>query len=125
MRILGITLPNEKRLEIALTSVYGIGRPLAKSVLEKAGVDKSKKPKDVTSAEEKKIREEIEKNKLEGDLRRTVSSNIKRLKDIQSYRGMRHSKKLPTRGQRTRTNGRTLRGARKTMGSGRKTVEKK
>jgi small subunit ribosomal protein S13 len=125
MRILGITLPDEKRLEIALTSVYGIGRPLAHTILEEAGIDFGKKPKDLTADEENKIRAQVEDLKLEGDLRREVSSNVKRLKDIQTYRGSRHAKRLPTRGQRTKTNGRTLKGAKKTMGSGKKTADKK
>lgn len=125
MRILGITLPDEKRLEIALTAVYGIGRPMAHTILKKTGIDVGKKPKDLDSEEEKKIREEVDKLKLEGDLRREISSNIKRLKDIEAYRGIRHTKRLPTRGQRTKTNSRTLKGVRKTMGSGRKSVDKK
>lgn len=125
MRILGITLPDEKRLEIALTAVYGIGRPMAHTILKKTGIDVGKKPKDLGPEEEKKIREEVDKLKLEGDLRREVSSNIKRLKDIEAYRGTRHAKRLPTRGQRTKTNSRTLKGVRKTMGSGRKSVDKK
>lgn len=126
MRLLGITLPDEKRLEIALTTLYGIGRPKAHEILDNAGVDYGKKPKDVTSAEETKIRAEIEKLKLEGDLKREVSGNIKRLKDIQSYRGSRHAKRLPSRGQRSKTNSRTVRGnVRKTMGSGKRSVEKK
>jgi small subunit ribosomal protein S13 len=125
MRILGITLPDEKRLEIALTAVYGIGRPRAKKILEKAGIDFGRKPKDLTAEEENKIRSQIEGVTLEGDLRREISSNIKRLKDIQAYRGSRHAKRLPTRGQRTKTNARTLKGVRKTMGSGRKSVDKK
>lgn len=124
MRILGITLPDEKRLEIALTAVYGIGRPKAHEILTKAGIDFGKKPKDLNAEEENLIRTEVEKLKLEGDLKREVSSNIKRLKDIGAYRGSRHAKRLPSRGQRTKTNGRTLKGARKTMGSGRRTVEK-
>ncbi len=125
MRILGITLPDEKRLEIALTAVYGIGRPMAHTILKKTGIDVGKKPKDLGPEEEKKIREEVDKLKLEGDIRREVSSNIKRLKDIEAYRGTRHAKRLPTRGQRTKTNSRTLKGVRKTMGSGRKSVDKK
>ena len=125
MRILGITLPDEKRLEIALTAVYGIGRPLAHTILEAAGVDFGKKPKDLNADEENKIRLQVEEMKLEGDLRREVSSNVKRLKDIQAYRGSRHAKRLPTRGQRTKTNGRTLKGSKKTMGSGRKSADKK
>jgi len=125
MRILGVTLPDEKRLEIALTAVFGIGRPMAKKILNDTGIDIAKKPKDLSTEEENKIRTEVEKLKLEGDLRREVSSNIKRLKDIKSYRGTRHSRRLPSRGQRTKTNGRTLKGAKKTMGSGRKSNDKK
>ncbi len=125
MRILGVTLPDEKRLEIALTAVFGVGRPMAKKILDEVGIDIGKKPKDLNSDEENKIRIEIEKLKLEGDLRREVSSNVKRLKDIQCYRGSRHSRRLPTRGQRTKTNARTLKGAKKTMGSGRRSADKK
>lgn len=126
MRILGITIPDEKRLEIALTSVYGIGRPRAKEILKSAKIDDGRKPKDLSSEEENIIRTEIEKYKLEGDLKREISSNIKRMKDIKSYRGSRHAKRLPARGQRSKTNSRTVRGnVRKTMGSGRKSVDKK
>jgi small subunit ribosomal protein S13 len=125
MRILGITLPDEKRIEIALTAVYGIGRKKAHELLEKAGVDFGTKAKDLTTDEETKVRELVEELKLEGDLRREVSSNVKRLKDIQAYRGSRHAKRLPTRGQRTKTNARTLKGVKKTMGSGKKTADKK
>lgn len=124
MRILGITLSEAKRLEIALTDVYGIGRPRAQAILKEAGIDFGKKPKDLTTDEEAKIRTIVEKIKLEGDLRREISSNIKRLKDIGAHRGTRHARRLPTRGQRTKTNARTLRGARKTMGSGRKVESK-
>ncbi len=124
MRILGITLSEAKRLEIALTDVYGIGRPRAQAILKEAGIDFGKKPKDLTTDEEAKIRVIVEKIKLEGDLRREISSNIKRLKDIGAHRGNRHARRLPTRGQRTKTNARTLRGARKTMGSGRKVESK-
>ena len=126
MRLLGITLPDEKRLEIALTVVYGIGRKKAKEILVNAKVDHGKKAKDVTQAEETKIRNEVEKLKLEGDLKREISGNIKRLKDIQAYSGSRHAKRLPSRGQRSKTNSRTVRGnVRKTMGSGKRSVEKK
>jgi len=125
MRILGITLPDEKRIEIALTAVYGIGREMAHEILENAEVDFGTKSKDLTQDQETKIRDLVEGLKLEGDLRREVSSNIKRLKDIQAYRGSRHAKRLPVRGQRTKTNGRTLKGAKKTMGSGKKSVDKK
>lgn len=126
MRIGGITIPDKKRLEIGLTILYGIGRPRAKKILTDAGVDVGKKPKDITPAEENEIRRFVEKYKLEGDLRREVANNIKRLKDIKSYRGSRHLKGLPSRGQRTKTNSRTRRGnVRKTMGTGRRAVEKK
>jgi small subunit ribosomal protein S13 len=125
MRLLGITLQDEQRLEIALTVLYGIGRKKAHEILDTVGVDHGKKPKDVTQDEETKIRNEVEKLKLEGDLKRDVSGNIKRLKDIQSYRGSRHAKRLPSRGQRSKTNARTLKGDKKTMGSGKRSVEKK
>lgn len=126
MRILGVTIPDEKRLEISLTAVYGIGRPKAKEILDKTGIDHGRKSKDLTPDEEAKIRKEIEELTLEGDLKRKISTSIKRLKDIKSYRGSRHAKKLPARGQRTKTNSRTVRGnVRKTMGSGRRKEEKK
>jgi small subunit ribosomal protein S13 len=125
-RIAGITLPN-KRIEIALTYVYGIGRNRAKLILEKVGIDKNTRAADITATEEKLLRDEIEKNyKVEGELRREQQAMIKRLKDIGSYRGSRHAKGLPARGQRTKTNSRTVRGnVRRTMGSGRTKVEKK
>jgi small subunit ribosomal protein S13 len=126
MRLLGITLPDEKRLEMALTAVYGIGISRSKIILKKVGVSGDKKTKDVTADEEAKIRQEIDNYKLEGDLKREIASNVKRHKDMKSYRGSRHARRLPVRGQRTKTNSRTVRGnARKTMGSGRKAVEKK
>lgn len=126
MRIQGITLPENKRMEIALTAVFGIGRSKAQKILDQVGIDYGKRPKELGTAEENKIREIVEKFKTEGELKREVSSNIKRLKDIQSYRGSRHAKKLPSRGQRTKTNSRTIRGnVRKTMGSGKRSVEKK
>lgn len=126
MRILGITLPDEKRLEIGLTSLFGVGRSRAQSILKKAGVSQDKKVKEVTIEEENKIRSIIETLTLEGDLKREVAGNIKRLKDIKAYRGVRHMRGLPVRGQRTKTNSRTRRGnVRKTMGTGRKIAEKK
>lgn len=126
MRLAGITIPEEKRLDIGLTALYGIGRPLAKKILNQAGVTHAKKPKDLSLEEENKIRKTMEGIKIEGDLKREKSANVKRLKDIKCYRGLRHLKGLPTRGQRTKTNSRTIRGnIRKTMGSGRKKVEKK
>ena len=125
MRIAGITIPENKRLEIALTAVYGIGRPKAKEILKKINIDLGKKVPELSQEEEIIIRKEIEINKIEGDLRREKQINIKRLKDIKAYRGVRHLKGLPTRGQRTKTNSRTLRGnKRATMGSGRRKVEK-
>ncbi len=125
MRILGITIPEEKRLEIGLTVLFGIGRSRAHKILEGVKVDFSKKPKDLSTDEENNIRKAVEEYKLEGDLKREVSGNIKRLIDIKAYRGTRHARKLPSRGQRTKTNARTLRGSKKTMGSGRKAVTKK
>ena len=119
MRILGITIPEEKRLEIGLTALFGVGRSRAHEILKKSKIEFSKKPKDLSTDDENKIRKMAEEYKLEGDLKRGISGNIKRLIDIKTYRGSRHSKKLPSRGQRTRTNARTLRGTKKTMGSGR------
>ena len=125
MRILGITLPENKRMEIALTAIYGIGRPRALRILRETKVEIGIKPKELTVDQDNAIRKLIEGFKIEGDLKREVAGNIKRLKDIGSYRGTRHSKKLPSRGQRTKTNSRTLRGnVRKTMGSGRRKESK-
>lgn len=125
MRILGITLPENKRIEIGLTAIYGIGRSLAHKILDQVKVPYGLRPKDISTTKESEIRKIIEELKVEGDLRREISSNIKRLKDIKSYRGLRHSKALPVRGQRTKTNSRTRRGnIRKTMGTGRRAVEK-
>lgn len=127
MRIAGITIPDNKRLELALTSIYGIGRPVALKILEEAKIEKGRKPTDLTTDEENTIRKVIEDRGvlIEGELRREIGSHIKRLKDIGSYRGSRHIKHLPARGQRTKTNARTLKGSKKTMGSGRRKVEKK
>ena len=126
MRIAGITLPDGKRIRFALTAVYGIGRERATKVLAKAKVDPEIKAGALTEHQEQAIRKALEGYVLEGDLKREVSSNIKRLKDIMAYRGMRHSRRLPVRGQRTKTNSRTVRGnVRKTMGSGKRKVELK
>ena len=127
MRVAGITIPVNKHLEIALTEVYGVGRPMAKQILDELSIDRSKKTKDLTEDEEVKIRKYIEENFIiEGDLKRLVSTNIKRQKDIKSYRGTRHSRSLPCRGQKTKNNSRTRRGnVRKTMGTGRRKAEKK
>ena len=125
MRILGITLPENKRLEIALTAIYGIGRARALKVLAQVKVDPGMKAKDLTVEQENAVRKLVESFKIEGDLKREVAGNIKRLKDIKAYRGNRHARHLPTRGQRTKTNSRTVRGnIRKTMGSGRRKEEK-
>lgn len=125
MRIAGITIPEEKRLEIALTAVYGIGRERAKTILKGLNIDFGKKVADLSADEEKDIRREVESFKIEGDLRRDKQLNIKRLKDLKCYRGVRHTRSLPARGQRTKTNSRTVRGNRRvTMGSGRRKVEK-
>ncbi len=125
MRIAGITIPEEKRLEIGLTAIYGIGRPRAQATLKSLSIDSGKKPKELSAKEEAVLRETIEKFTLEGELRREISGNIRRLKDIKSYRGSRHLKKLPARGQRSKTNSRTVRGnVRKTMTSGRRKLEK-
>jgi len=125
MRVAGVTIPEGKRLEIALTSVYGVGRPRAHSTLRALGIDPGKRSNDLTPKEETALREAIEKFKIEGELRREISGNIRRLKDIKSHRGVRHAKKLPVRGQRTKTNSRTVRGnVRKTMTSGRRKLEK-
>lgn len=125
MRISGITLPENKRLEIALTAVYGVGRPRAATIIKKLGLDMGMKTTELTSDQENLIRREIELFKTEGDLKREVQQNIKRLKDIKAYRGIRHIKHLPSRGQRTKTNSRTVRGnVRRTMGSGRRKTEK-
>ncbi len=127
MRISGITIPDNKRLEIGLTTLFGIGRERAKKILNSVGIDNGKKPKELTEADEKKIREAIEAYVTEGDLKREISSNIKRLKDIKTYKGSRHMKNLPVKGQRTKSNSRTARpyAGRKTMGSGRRKVDKK
>ncbi len=125
MRIIGITLPENKRMEIALTAIYGIGRPRAKLILATAKVDAGMRPNQLTVEQENEIRKLVEGYKIEGDLKREVAGNIKRLKDIKAYRGNRHARHLPTRGQRTKTNSRTVRGnVRKTMGSGRRKEEK-
>jgi small subunit ribosomal protein S13 len=125
MRISGITLPDNKRIEFALTAVYGVGRPLAKTILKQAKVEEGTKTKDLTPDQEAAVREIVEKRTIEGDLRRMVAGNIKRLKDIKAFRGTRHAKRLPARGQRTKTNSRSVRGnVRKTMTSGRRKLEK-
>ncbi len=127
VRISGVTLPDKKRVEISLTYLYGIGRSLSGKILKAAGISLDKKAGDLTDDELNKIQSFIEKNhKVEGDLRREIQANVKRLKEIGAYRGMRHSRKLPARGQRTKTNSRTVRGnVRKTVGSGKRKTELK
>jgi small subunit ribosomal protein S13 len=126
MRIAGITIPDNKRLQYGLTALYGVGEARAKAVCTAAGIDPARRASELSTEEENKIRTQLETIKIEGDLKREVSGNIKRLKDIQSYRGSRHAKSLPVRGQRTKTNSRTRRGnVRKTMGSGRRKTELK
>lgn len=125
-RIAGITIPAEKRIEVSLTYIYGIGPTKSKAILAKAGVDANSRAKDLSEPELDKIRAILEKQeKVEGDLRREVAANIKRLKDISSYIGTRHAKRLPAHGQRTKTNARTRRGKRVTVGSGRKPAGQK
>jgi len=121
-RIAGIDLPRNKNMEIALTYIYGIGRATARRILEQAQVDFFKKSDALTDAEVAKIREAIDQSslKIEGDLRRDISMNIKRLMDMGSYRGLRHRRSLPVRGQRTHTNARTRKGPRRQIGGKRK-----
>jgi small subunit ribosomal protein S13 len=120
-RIAGVDLPRDKRVEIALTYIYGIGRPTAKKIIKEVGIDPLTRVKDLTDSEANKLREIIEKNYMvEGDLRREVSLNIKRLIEIGCYRGLRHRRGLPVRGQRTKTNARTRKGPKRTVGVRRK-----
>jgi small subunit ribosomal protein S13 len=125
MRILGITIPEKKQLGIGLTALYGIGPTTAHKVLADAGVDPASKPADISIDQENEIRKNIEDRTIEGNLKREISANIKRLKDIKCYRGVRHMRRLPVNGQRTKTNSRTVRGnVRNTMGSGRRKESK-
>ena len=120
-RIAGVDIPNQKRVEIALTYIYGIGRKSANDILVKTGIDPDTRAKDLTEAEVAKLRDEIEANyHVEGDLRRDVALNIKRLVEINCYRGIRHRKGLPVRGQRTKTNARTRKGPAKTIANKKK-----
>lgn len=126
-RIAGINIPEEKRIEVALTYIFGIGQSLANKILEETKINPAKRAKELAPEEVARLRDEVEKNyRVEGDLRRQLQTNIKRLKDISTYRGLRHARRLPVRGQRTRTNSRTVRGnVRKTVGSGRKPTAEK
>ena len=121
-RIAGVTIPDEKRIDVAITYIYGIGNAMSKKIIAETKLAPEKLAKDLTAQEINQLREYIEKNyKIEGDLRRQIMVNIKRLKDVGCWRGHRHAKGLPVRGQRTKTNNRTVRGnVRKTMGSGRR-----
>lgn len=122
MRIAGITIPDQKRIDIALTYLYGVGRSNVYPILQAADIDFAKKAGSLSEAEINRIQKVLESIKIEGDLRTEVLGNIKRLKDITSYRGMRHSRNLPVRGQRTRSNARTKRGKRVTIGAIKKEV---
>lgn len=125
-RIAGVDLPKNKRAEIGLTYIYGIGRTTSQAILTKAGIDLNKRVAELNDEEVAKIRSIIQSDhKVEGAMRSEVQMNIKRLMDVGSYRGLRHRKGLPTRGQRTRTNARTRKGKRKTVAGRKKTVEKK
>lgn len=126
-RIAGVTLPKEKRIEIALTYVFGIGKKISNNILVQTGIDPNTRTKDLSEEQVNNLREVIEKDyKVEGELKREILTNIKRLKEIGSYRGSRHAKNLPVRGQSTKTNSRTVRGnVRKTVGSGRKPADQK
>ncbi|MCU0679288.1 MAG: 30S ribosomal protein S13 [Planctomycetes bacterium] len=127
VRIAGVTLPNEKRIEIALTYIFGIGRTKAVKILEQNNISPDVRTKNLTEEQANKLRVSIEKQeRIEGDLKREIIGNIKRLKEIGSYRGSRHAKSLPARGQRSKTNSRTVRGnVRRTMGSGRRPAAQK
>lgn len=125
MRIAGVTLPDDKQLLYALPIIYGIGPTRARIILKEAGIAENAKGKDLSPEDEQKVRSLAEAYTIEGELKREVGQNVKRLKDIMSARGTRHARRLPVRNQRTKTNSRTVRGnTRKTMGSGRRTLEK-
>lgn len=120
-RIAGVDLPRDKRIEIALTYIYGIGRKTSRDILTRTGIDMDTRVKNLTEADAVKLRDEIEKNhKVEGDLRREIAANIRRLIEISCYRGIRHRRGLPVRGQRTKTNARTRKGPRRVVGGKRK-----
>jgi small subunit ribosomal protein S13 len=127
MRIVGVNIPDDKRVVIALTYIYGVGNSLAKKIIKEAGIDSIKRVKDLTTEEVQRIQASIEKNcKVEGELRQIIKQNKALLKEMQTYRGIRHMRNLPVRGQRTKTNSRTVRGnVRKTAGSGKRKVELK
>lgn len=122
MRFIGVTIPDSKRIDIALTYVYGIGRTNVHEILKKANIPGEKRVKDMNETEFGQIQKVLDEYKIEGDLRAEVNENVKRLKNITAYRGMRHAHGLPSRGQRTRSNARTKRGKRKTVGAIRKEI---
>ena len=125
-RIANVTIPTDKQIQISLTYIYGIGPVFARNILSATGIDPTTRVKDLTEEELRRLREEITSNyTVEGDLQRTVSGNVKRLKDIASYRGLRHKNNLPSRGQRTKTNARTRRGKKTTVGGTKKKVASK
>lgn len=121
-RIAGVDLPEQKRVDVGLTYIFGIGRSNVKRVIKEAGVEAEKRVKDLTEEEINKLQKCVEQFKVEGDLRQEIEQNIKRLEEVGSYRGIRHRRGLPARGQRTRSNARTKRGKRKTVGTVRKEV---
>jgi small subunit ribosomal protein S13 len=123
-RISGIDLPRDKRIEIGLTAIFGIGLPTAKKILSQTGVSPDVRVKDLSTEDEQRLREVIETMKVEGDLRREIASNIKRLTDIGCYRGIRHRRGLPVRGQRTKTNARTRKGPKRTVAGKKKATKK-
>jgi small subunit ribosomal protein S13 len=123
-RIAGVNIPNHQHAEIALTAIYGIGRPRARAICTASGIGISTKIKDLSEDQMDRLREQVSKFAVEGDLRRETSMNIKRLMDLGCYRGLRHRRGLPVRGQRTRTNARTRKGPRKAIGSGRSAAAK-
>jgi len=125
-RIAGVTIPENKKVRISLTYIYGIGQPVAAKILDKLNIDGEKRVRELEETEVSSLREEVEKNqKVEGDLRREIGFNIKRLKEINAYRGVRHKCGLPVHGQRTKTNARTKRARRVSAGSGKRPVAKK
>ena len=124
MRFAGANIPDNKRMEIALSYLFGIGVSSARKILDETNIPRNKKSKDLTSQELARLREAVEKRPIEGELQRRIMLNIKRLRDIKSYRGTRHIRGLPARGQRTKTNARTRKGKRKTVSSGKRKLEK-
>ncbi len=125
-RISGVNIPTDKKVKVSLTYIFGIGSKQSQNILESTNIDAEKRVKDLTEDEIEKIRKNINlKHKVEGDLRSEVTQNVRRLKDISSFRGLRHKKGLPVRGQRTKTNARTKRGKKITVGSGRKKADQK